>query len=448
MVVKIQATHTSMAGTLQYNNRKVEQEAARVAGMFNIEGDGLRDAERTFERYERLNRRTDNVSFQMSINPDPDRPGERLTDDEVRDYAMRLMKGLGYGNQPIVIYEHKDIERTHYHVVSIRTNEQGKKIRDYNEQRNLQRMMHDLAQEFHYRVGNEGLEEKSESTKQQPADKVPGGLHFDPTAGDVRKQYADIFDEALTWRFTTFTQFQTVMRSMGVKAEAMEGAEWELVLQGLDGKGKESSHRIQQEELGQDFYNRFLERSAWCREDRPKTKEKRDEAIKERKRVARIVAFCLQLSRSERHLARMLEKKGITMTLSRGVDGTIFGTTFADAKSKTAYKGSGLGEGCALSLFRAADNKETGKWTDDQRLREERSQQHSLDLAALNGMQGDKDRQRPYQYGGHSQDEINEYEELALSALDDILNARESFGKSQSKGPGRKKKKGPRRPRY
>ena len=81
MVVKIQASHPHMEGTLSYNQRKVEKGVARVVSAVNLPSAFPGDIRRTFSRYENRNRVTDRVSFQLSINPDPSRGEERLSDD-------------------------------------------------------------------------------------------------------------------------------------------------------------------------------------------------------------------------------------------------------------------------------------------------------------------------------------------------------------------------------
>ena len=158
--MKIQSARATMAGTLLYNQRKVEGGVARILCAVNIPSAFPEDIRDTFSRYEKRNRSSDCVSFQLSINPDPFQAGERLSDHEVREFASALMNGLVYGSQPYVVYEHRDIDRTHYHVVSIRTNWEGKKINDYREIYRCQQLLKQNAQQFHYKVGKENGSKK------------------------------------------------------------------------------------------------------------------------------------------------------------------------------------------------------------------------------------------------------------------------------------------------
>lgn len=391
MVVKIQKSHPAMKGTLAYNQGKVSKGAASILGAYNMDegANTFRDFERTFERYERLNYRTKEVSFQMSINPDPDRPEEALTDAEALSYARKLMEGLGYGKQPFMVYEHHDIDRKHYHVVSIRTGENGRKINDSYEERKLQRLMWENAKEYHYLVGNQGA--KKDAKKERY---IPDTPRFDPKGGDVRQQYIDLFDEALTYRFSTPLQFQTIMRGMGVNVEFTEGNDWHLLFEGLDKRGDNASPRISEVEMGMSLYQFYEDRLSENLRKRELSEEEKTQRYADRRRVERTIAFCLEHARTERHFALMLERKGINYTLSRRDDGQVFGATFADRQGKAAYKASEFKKEFEMDVLKRVAAPGTGDWAvaEKQAFEEWKAKrtaerleshiQHNMDLAA------------------------------------------------------------------
>ena len=51
--------------------------------------------------------------------------------DSWRPSGREYMEKLGYGDQPYIIFRHEDNARPHIHIVSLRIDEQGRKIRDY-----------------------------------------------------------------------------------------------------------------------------------------------------------------------------------------------------------------------------------------------------------------------------------------------------------------------------
>lgn len=60
-------------------------------------GNSEREIRDLFSLFERRNIRTEKVSFQMSLNPNPENPGEALSDDKAMEIAVLLMTKLGYG---------------------------------------------------------------------------------------------------------------------------------------------------------------------------------------------------------------------------------------------------------------------------------------------------------------------------------------------------------------
>jgi Relaxase/Mobilisation nuclease domain. len=73
----------------------------------------------------------------------------RLGDAGMRTEIGNLMKHLGYGNQPYLVYKHTDLERVHFHIVSTRIDcDTGKKITDSYEKQKTQRFIKDLEQKY------------------------------------------------------------------------------------------------------------------------------------------------------------------------------------------------------------------------------------------------------------------------------------------------------------
>ena len=323
MVVKIQAARASMDGTITYNQRKVEKGVARVLCAVNIPSAFPEDVRETFARYENRNRMSQDVSFQLSINPDPSRPEERLSDQEARELASALMKGLGYGSQPYVVYEHRDIDRVHYHVVSIRTNWEGRKINDYREKYRCRQLLKQYAQRFHYKVGGE------DGTKKE-AVRVRS-VRFDPKAGDICNQYLSLFREAVDYRFCTLPQLKAVCASKGLIMDTRDTPVGpDIVLQGADASGKPVARMISGQEMKENLYGLYESRAYVNKRLAPVSRS-------ERSSLARQVSYALTHSRSEESFLSMLSRRGIHASVFRSREGNIYGATFVDDRSKAVF---------------------------------------------------------------------------------------------------------------
>ena len=46
----------------------------------------------------------------------------------LREITQEYMERMGYGNQPYIVFKHKDIDRQHLHIVSLRVDENGHKL--------------------------------------------------------------------------------------------------------------------------------------------------------------------------------------------------------------------------------------------------------------------------------------------------------------------------------
>lgn len=424
MVMKIHQSREQMTGVLQYNQKKVVAGDARIIGFMNVPDETVTEAKELFARLERRNIRTEKISFQMSINPNPAKVEETLDDDEVRSLAREVMSGLGYGDQPVIIYQHDDISRTHYHIVSIRVNEQGRKINDRFEHRKLQRIMTRLSKDYHYKVGSDEMSQFISNT-------VKNLPRFNKQKGDLLRQYEALFDKAMEYQFTTTTQFMAIMKGLGVNLIISELVDYSVSFQGLDEKGNPNTEIVNQEAFGR---NLFEEIQAACErngEKREKTPEEKKEAASNRFRIAKTVTFLLGISRSQKHFERMLEKKGITVHLSRTKDdGEIFGTTFVDQLSRVAYKGSDLDrKGCAIQVFKDADER----WKDNaakareewiQQRQEERKEQRAARHREMVG------RMVNDMYNTADKEELSFLDEMtdfALDVLDDMIGTGELY---------------------
>lgn len=338
MVVKINAPTPHCSTSLQYNENKVAEGKATV-----VYSQGLDNPDKpleTFEHYERGSRRCEKPSFHMSINPSVT---DGMTEEQVVEFAKDLMKGLGYGDQPFVIYRHNDIKREHYHIVSVRVDKEGRKIVDHQEHARCQKLMKELAPKYGFTIGKG--EKQEEDEKKKKSEKV-NYLRFDPQKGDYMKQIEELVAQAMKYHFTTGEQFKMLMRQLGVEVDYQKvSGKTMMTFAGIDPKtGRKRTAPIPARDLKVPTIAEIQKHIDDAK------KEKRN---KEKQRTANLSRIALKYGKSELHTRRILRKQNIGIVFSRTADGKIFGVTFIDHQTRCVFKSSEL-KGITAGQFEEA----------------------------------------------------------------------------------------------
>lgn len=192
MIIKIhQACSTKNA--LFYNERKVERHYATFFQSYNTPevNPFLGDKNvryRIFKEIEDRNTRVQKPGLHISVNPTVS-DLIRLGDTGIRTEIGNLMKHLGYGNQPYMVYKHADLERVHFHIVSTRIDcDTGKKITDSYEKQKTQRFIKDLEQKY-------------QLTKDEPQEKM--NYRFSGSSKNLKQNLESLFGQLNQMDFIT-----------------------------------------------------------------------------------------------------------------------------------------------------------------------------------------------------------------------------------------------------
>lgn len=335
MVVKIYAPAPSVSSGLKYNERKVAEGKASVISSQKI--DNLRNPMGTFQRYENGSLRTKNLSFHASVNPSIT---DKMTDEQVKEFAKEYMQKMGYGDQPYILYKHTDTGRDHYHIVSVRVDENGRKIPDFRERKRSLQVLKELGPKYGFEVG------KGKAKSQEDIKETNPYLGFDPKAGDYGKQIERIAKLALTYHFTHSGQFEVIMESLGVKVGYQQkGVRDSLYFIGLNPKThKHCTAPISSAGIRFPDANTI---DAHVKECRGKIK------AREKQRVVNITMAALKDCTSEIHFKRWMAKSGVYVAFSKTDKGKIFAVTFIDHHTKCCFKTSDL-DGITPKLFEEA----------------------------------------------------------------------------------------------
>ncbi len=143
----------STQNALFYNEKKVEQKKAtffhsRNTPIINPFAGTKQDRLNILKEIEDRNSRVKQKGLHISVNPTVS-DLVKLRDTGIRTEIRNMMDQLGYMDQPFFVYKHTDLDRTHFHIVSTRIDQQtGKKIRDNYEKEKVQRFIKSLEQGY------------------------------------------------------------------------------------------------------------------------------------------------------------------------------------------------------------------------------------------------------------------------------------------------------------
>ena len=335
---------SSPGGALYYNKEKVDKDEAEVllwqkmlepydkCGRLDIDA-----CMESFMPYLEANRRTTNTVFHASLNPSPE---DRLTDEQLREIAQEYMERMGYGNQPYIVFKHKDIDRQHLHIVSLRIDEKGRKFpHDFEAKRSME-ILRDLERKYNLHPSVKG----QELTDREGLRKV------NYKKGNVKQQISSVVRSCLrNYKCSSYGEFRTLLEAFNVSVEERTGTIDERNYAGIvygamtdDGYGIGTPFKSSRigKDVGYEAMQRYYERS--------KTALKEPGALSElRGKIADGMARCS--SRTE--FCERLHDKGVDAVFRLNAAGRIYGVTFIDHEQGIVANGSLLGRNFSANAF-------------------------------------------------------------------------------------------------
>lgn len=228
MVVKLLEARGSCKGALDYSEKKVSEFVASVAAVKNMPDDLPATIYKTLLGYEdnpQVRAQTRDFRFHMAVNPGKD---DSITREQCLALIDELMRDMGYDQQPYVVYQHNDIEREHFHIVSVRVDANGKSLHQDFDAPELMKTIKQYESTYGFTLG------KVVNGKEESAH-IDSRLSFNATAGDTYTQMRQVFESACQVRAIRREDFFTVLRSKGLSCQVKQTRRGEevLVLQGL-----------------------------------------------------------------------------------------------------------------------------------------------------------------------------------------------------------------------
>ena len=341
MIAKTSPPSKDLMKTLTYNFRKVDRDQADIFLSGQLSADGKLTAERVFREmtaYIPSGARTKNIVFHASINPRPDEP---LSDDRLRTIAREYLCRLGYGDQPFIVFKHRDIAREHLHLVSTRVRHDGSKIQDTMEHVRSTRIMRSLEAKF-------GLMPSSPSRKKADVSAQPSAVEIG--AGDIKRQVAATVQYVLgRYAFQSVGEMNLVLARFRVTAEEVKterkGRPFDgIVYAATDADGHKICTPIKASEIGRQVSYAALRRHF----------EQSKGVVRERSgAIRRAIADVMQTSPDRAEFIDRMRERSIETVTRINTAGRLYGITFIDDANGIAVNGSRLGKGFAANVFNA-----------------------------------------------------------------------------------------------
>ena len=343
MVANIRSGATP-GGALYYNKEKVDKDEAEVLfwqkmlepydkrGRLDI--DACMDS---FRPYLEANRRTTNTVFHASLNPSPE---DRLTDEQLRDIACEYMERMGYGEQPYIVFKHKDISREHIHIVSLRIDEQGRKLPHDFEARRSMEILRDLERKYglHPSVKGQELTDKEGLRKVNYPD------------GNVKRQVSSVVRACLrNYRCSSYGEFRTLLELFNISVEertgTIDGRNYAGIVYGaLTDDGYGIGTPFKSSRIGKDVGYKALQKYYATSKDRLKEKGSLDS-------LRQTVKDAMSPHNTRDEFRQLLKADGIDAVFRMNPIGRIYGVTFIDHNTGIVANGSVLGKEFSANVF-------------------------------------------------------------------------------------------------
>ncbi|WP_276480996.1 relaxase/mobilization nuclease domain-containing protein [Paraflavitalea pollutisoli] len=341
----------SIRNILQYNENKTtltidQQKSIKAATLIHANGfakdiDGLRFADKlkSFEKLTSLNERTKVNAIHISLNFDPSEQG--LSTNKLQEIAISYMDQLGFGGQPYLVYKHNDASHPHIHIVTTNIQANGKRIKLHN----IGRDKSEKARKNIEKVFN--LVRADDKQRHQQFELAPINVKKvvygkSPEIG-TKRAITNVLDYVLpNYKYTSLAELNAVLRNYNVIAhqggkDSRTHQRNGLYYQILGENGKQVGKPIP----ASDFYNKptMVKLQEFFAE-----KELQREGHKRRIKNAVDLHFFKKSESSMAQLEEALRKDNIQMVIRQNDQGTIYGLTYIDHKTKCVFNGSDLGK--------------------------------------------------------------------------------------------------------
>ena len=347
----------SIRGLLNYNENKVASGEASLilANRFGTDIEIL-DFSSKLKRFEHLTNQNIKVktnALHIMLNFDR---SDKVNTELFQQIASSYMEKIGLGEQPFLVYQHKDVSHPHIHIVTTNIKADGKRIDTHG----LGRTLSETARkelEIEYNLIKAKGRNSSEAISIAPALIEIADYGKMPTKKAIYRVVAEVMR---SYKFTSFAEYNAVLKQFNViadrgKEDTVMFEKRGLVYSIIDKTGNRVGIPFKASELATrptlDSVEKKFQRNVEKRKPYEESVVKRIEHI-----------FSKYETITKPTLVTDLKKQGIALVFRQNVNGLIYGATFIDHKSRSVFKGSELGRDYSVkALLDRLDNMDRPK---------------------------------------------------------------------------------------
>jgi Relaxase/Mobilisation nuclease domain. len=350
-------------GALSYNENKVKDGDAILLSAVNYPKDAVNltfnEKLNVLLRNADLRPTVDHKCVHISINFDP---SDNLSSEEFMEIARLYMEGVGFGNQPYLVYSHTDAAHPHLHILSTPIKSDGKLIQLHNLGKTKSSTVREKLEVDFNLVRARGRNSVSQAIL-RPADLTKAQYGRRQTKAEISNVVRSVFEN---FKFTTFAEYNAALNAFNVVADMGEPGtrmheQGGLLYFMLDPVGNKIGKPIKASAI----YDRPILKN--ISEKFEVNARKRDNY---KARVCRIIDDVLTKGVSQSELLNELDGYDISVVFRKNNEGRTYGITYVDRKTLYIFNGSDLGKKYAAAgiMERLHNKSRSEKYGENERL--------------------------------------------------------------------------------
>ena len=338
-MVAVIKTGSSIRRIFLYNENKVELGLASCLAAINYPMDAhdMTSAMRLNRLLQQaaLNSRVTRNSVHISLNFDPSE--KDLSDGRLIEIAKRYMQGIGFSEQPFLIYRHLDAAHPHIHLVSTKVRSDGSRIDMHNIGRNQSEKVRCLIErEFNLVSADDSKLKVIQMPKAIDVARVQYGQV------ETRGAIQNVLEQVLnSYNYVSLPQLNAILRQFNVMVDQGSDRSRMYIHKGLlyrllDDQGNKVGVPIKASAL----YSKPTFRNLQQRFER-------NQALRMQLKAKAIYSIDRALKGKLEDMGDfkvLLQQQGIHLVLRSNTKGDVYGITYVDHKNKCVFNGSELGK--------------------------------------------------------------------------------------------------------